>query len=434
MKLETLEAGALGEWWLPEYPSQRVSGTIIWTSLEGAHLQLLDSITTDPFVNHSSNSEQTIFGDIDGVPLTLHNATSVSVSLKSSKLTARISESFRASRLFIGHHVTPSDIGAIREYQLTSPTYSAWQNQSGITVQAPPVGTGFSQGFSITALQISDRNFVVNDNVELDLRHQVSLHRDIFGNARLAEVTKFCFLGKPNGHLDFFREQSSRLRDLLSLATGRQVETPETQLIFQQPQVESDFANLIQLLEAGSDLFDPKPLKSPESFAFRLGEGFESDDFSKWLNMGDRIRSHVRRLLATRHSQGMYLEDKLHNVAAVLQGMGRDLAENPREDMQPSLEKVFHFVDEDLRLGVPDVSKWKKALADRRNEISHHDANVSNLEFNTSLSLYYSSYWLAMFACFKFLDLTPTFSRKVATSGWAQHETAFAKAYLGRLI
>lgn len=434
MKIETLEAGALGEWWLPENPSQRVSGMISWTALEGAHLQLSESITSDPFANHSSNSEQTIFGEIEGVPLALHNATSVSVSLKSSKITARISESFRASRLFIGQHVSLDELGAIREYQLTSPTYSAWQNQSGITVQGPHAGPSFSQGISITALQLSERNFVVNDDVELDLRHQVSLHRDTFGKASLAEVTKFCFLGKPNGHLDFFREQSSRLRDLLTLATGRQVKPPETQLIFHQPQAQSDFATHIQLLEAGNDHLDPKTQKSPESFAFRLGEGFESDDFTKWLNMGNRIRSHVRRLLATRHSQGMYLEDKLQNVAAVLQGIGRDLSENPREDMQPSLEKVFYFVDEDLRQGVPAVSKWKKALSDRRNEISHHDANVSNLEFNTSLSLYYSSYWLAMFACFKLLDLTPLFSQKVATSGWAQHEASFAKAYLGRLI
>jgi hypothetical protein len=428
LEFESLQQGLIGVWWLPDAEDVEVPGQLTWTNPDGARLKLLESLSEDPLTAHASMLPLTIFGEIEGTPVTLHNATSTSVSIKSGIYRSRTSQAFHATRLFIGAHFGSDDLKRVTEFQVSSRSFSSWQNRSGITHEVAFNEPENQRRYSITGVGLEELEIPLPQNITLTLHHSLAMNMSKDGPNSMGESNPFTFTCATGLPLDIYRSYTSLLRDLLSIASGRLVSSPSAKIRILNSATSGSQARGIDMYEWGSD--GPDLTTEIDRWAFRLGEGFDLADLSQWLQMDQRTASHVKRLLATRHSQGMYLEDKLQNVAAVLQGMGRDLTRNDRVDMQPSFEAVFNFVDASFRTYIPCVSKWKKGLADRRNEISHHDAKATDLELNTSLALYLSSYWLALFGCFRFLQLPTQVSALIAATGQAQQEAAFTRANL----
>jgi ApeA N-terminal domain 1 len=429
--LEELQQGLIGVWWLPNAEDVQVPGQLTWKNPDGARLKLLESLSEDPLAAHASTLPLTIFGEIEGTPVTLHNATSTSVSIKTGTHSSGTSQTFHATRLFVGAHFTTEDLQEVSEFQVSSRSLSSWQNRSGMTHEMTFNEPENQRRYSISGVPLEDVEVSLRQGIMLKLHHSLSMNMSSDGSNSIGETNSFTFSCSTGLPLDIYRNYASLLRDLLSIAAGRLVPSPAITVRILKSATNGSRARGIDMYEWGSDGFDLS--KDIERWAFRLGDGLDIADLSKWLQMDQRTSSHIKRLLATRHSQGMYLEDKLQNVSAVLQGMGRDITGNDRKEMQPAFEAVFNFVDESLRTYIPSVFKWKKGLADRRNEISHHDAKATDLEFNTSLALYLSSYWLALFGCIRAMQLPASVSSLLAATGQAQHEATFAKSNLQTL-
>lgn len=101
--------------------------------------------------------------------------------------------------------------------------------------------------------------------------------------------------------------------------------------------------------------------------------------------------------------------------------------------MQPFLERVFNFLDKNLTNFIPDLNKWKKALAERRNQFTHHDVNTNDVEFDVLLALFFSGYWIAIYACLALLNISTQVSSALAESDFARHEAEFIRAGLSNL-
>lgn len=431
--LEELQQGLIGVWWLPNAEDVQVPGQLTWKNPDGARLKLLESLSEDPLAAHASTLPLTIFGEIEGTPVTLHNATSTSVSIKTGTHSSGTSQTFHATRLFVGALFTTEDLQEVSEFQVSSRSLSSWQNRSGMTHEMTFNEPENQRRYSISGVPLEDVEVSLPQGIMLKLHHSLSMNMSSDGSNSIGETNSFTFSCSTGLPLDIYRNYASLLRDLLSIAAGRMVSSPSTTIRILNSAGTSSYPRGIDMYEWGSDGPDISAENPMGRWAFRLGEGFEIADLSNWLHMDQRTSSHLRRLLATRNSQGMFLEDKLHNVAAVLQGMGRDITNNPNASMQASFEATHGYIDSRLKAFIPDTSKWKKALADRRNEISHHDAKATDLELNTSLALYFSAYWLGVFGCFEKLRLSAQVSDSLFSSALTLHEITFANVHLQNL-
>lgn len=433
LKREDLHSGVIGYWWTPGAEGRKVPGQLIWNDHDGARLNLLGSLSVDPFDSHKNAIPVTLFGEVSATPISLQNSMSVNVNLKSSQLGTRVNESFHSSRLIIGGHISLTDLGQVTRLEVASAHFSQWQNRSGLRHTVEPAKAGGHHKFAVSGEPLEAVVVHLKDSVRLELRHKISVNFGVTNSSNFGEINSYVFACETGVDFGVLREKAARLGDLVSLAGGHLCGPPATTLSLSSnsavsnPLIPLDIFEQVQFSETTSEA------NGAGRWSFRLNEGLEIEDLIRWLDMSERVRAHIKRLLATRYSGGMLLEDKIQNVAAVLQGMGRDISGNDEQKMAPALEAVFHAVDGPLREFIPDASTWKSSLVKSRNRLAHHDTASSDTETNVSMALYLSSFWLAIFGCLQMLEINSGVSSAILISNQTHHETTFSRAILESL-
>lgn len=121
-----------GKWWLHDKPQKQISGTLRFTPVEGAVLDLIGSFKDLQDMNKMLETEIILGVSSDGRNITLHNCFETESNFSSSGL---LISSFYANEVFVGvHFQRPKDI----KFKSLSIHYSyldEWVNISGFNIQ-----------------------------------------------------------------------------------------------------------------------------------------------------------------------------------------------------------------------------------------------------------------------------------------------------------
>lgn len=432
-----LENGKMGIWWLEENSKQQIAGSLLWNPRDGAVLNLLGSFGQNPFEcfdNLQLEPEQTqniyeqkllnVMGEVDGTLVTLRAAMTTSSSLKLLAGYVGSTSTLKAQIIFLGRHITDYELAHVSRYEVSSPEYSAWINRTG--VQFTTEGEDAIRGRKIIISGEALDNVYLGDvsNLSLSISHQIVVNQSLGSPIGLTERNSFIFSSPISVPFDTYREQAYRLHDLISVAAGRYLQEPSIRIRVEEessPEVNREDVEVLVTVN------ENRQHQGPDRWIFRLGDGLTEKDLVKWLDMSERHRCHIRRLLITKHSSGMFMEDKINNVAAVLQGFGRDLSKDSNQDMLPALLSVFDSVDESLRAFMPNVEIWSKTLRNSRNDLAHHDSRAESTSMHLYLALYVSSFWLGLIAALLSLGVAAETIQRLLSDNRNKYELEFAK-------
>lgn len=129
-----------GEWWIPQNPDQKVSGTLSFTPQNGLALDLIGTLSKSPY----DSSEVEYLPLINGViykgskAVTLwecHGSFSSSSNSQSGFYTS--SSNYDVGKCFIGHHFTSENSIQIRRISATYENLEEWVNTQPFATSSP---------------------------------------------------------------------------------------------------------------------------------------------------------------------------------------------------------------------------------------------------------------------------------------------------------
>jgi hypothetical protein len=406
-KVEPLDF--LAHWWLPEQPSRRVPGRFTWDPDEGGHLQLMGELREPEILdNHLPNGKVQKYRahpqDLDRRYSVIHGSRRTasggeeaytllhSLSLNTGGIHGpeEIPEGIAAGAVLHGAWYTdPAEIEADRAiFRLRH--LSTWVATGGLETKFPRL-EGDAEGPYAVIKGHRRAPFATNhDGAKLELRQVLEHTGDHYHTSGLQQSWRLVISIDPMGELERFTDIATDIRALVTIAAGKAADIEGA--VLQHPALHK-----YRLDGTPSALRDDITYLS--RWAHRSGESgsverhelyFNLEQFGgpggvqRWLETARTYRTELRRVMATRYTDSMYLEDRIMNICASLERFDKE--------RRPDAPQVLHgarlgepwFIDRVLEcitfageefshLIVERAEVWAVKLRDARNQLAHHD-------------------------------------------------------------
>jgi hypothetical protein len=408
---------SVGEWWLPETPEKRLHGTLAVSERGRAELRLAGTIRsmldlgttvkTETGESITRFSEQSmarsgvyprILGEADGKAFTLEDC--FQIQRRDNLLSASgSSERILANQVYRGALFGKDETLEFCRADATMQWLPYWVNESGLdetlefevdqdeivtgqvsaeirikrleaqTCDAPSGGkVTLTQGYGLSGDRVVERR--ITQDFHLTVEQESLASKDILLDT-IGDFQSLVTAG--TGRPAAFKTVSFRHPDI-GQGEGRNPLLPIDYLVQWQDQPVEDARTLYEY-----DMF----------FTLRQLGGFAGVE--NWLRVAAEHRSALNRAMAARFSDGMYVSDRLMNVAAALEAFDRDVHKDETFYRERLLRCVRLAGYEFVRL-VGDVEKWATAMKKARNDIAHHNRALgagSTLQMLLGRSAYY---------------------------------------------
>ncbi|MGI8702494.1 MAG: hypothetical protein ACR2JU_15070 [Nocardioidaceae bacterium] len=178
-----------------------------------------------------------------------------------------------------------------------------------------------------------------------------------------------------------FLDTASHFQDLLSIAVGKTADFER--IVIQHPGLPQlslastpmgDLRADVEYHARWSARSDPCPPVELHKMYFTLADLGGIEGVERWLGVAEKYRTELGRVMATRYSPAMFLEDRIMNVCAALNSFDR---------VRGGTGKWFKFVKHikdcvdlagqpfrDLIVNSPD--SWAADVKDTRDDLAHH--------------------------------------------------------------
>lgn len=389
----------LGYWWLPQYDTHKVAGRLTWDAEEGGDLDLLgelipvelkDNVLPDGRVQkyrehrtRLQNQFPIIHGKVGNQAFTLLNSFSLNgVGLSGLEEGP---EHVATNGVLVGAWYSEqegieADRAIFHMRHLTS-----WVNTDSITTRYPHLD-GDPEGpfIVITARQAEALTTNYEDAEiriwnELDPTGDRATHSGVNHEWRLTVRTD-----KPS-QLVKLTNIAIDVRALVTIGTGKTADIEKT--VLQHPA-------LVRRTMAGTEIpgfrddityysrwsHRSADLTSVEKHAtyFNLEDLGGPDVIGRWLATAAKYSTELRRVMATRYTDDMYLEDHIANICAALESFDvtrRKVLKNKAEFKERIRASVEYAGEEYLDLIVEPLEDWLTAVARARNHLAHHGSD-----------------------------------------------------------
>jgi hypothetical protein len=195
------------------------------------------------------------------------------------------------------------------------------------------------------------------------------------------------------GDLERFTDIATDIRALVTIAAGKTADIEKA--VLQHPELHKhrldgtpvpafrdDITYLTRWAHRGKE--DATAVRTHELY-FTLEQFGGPDGIQRWLQTAQTYRTELRRVMATRYTDTMYLEDRIMNTCAALERFDK----GRRGERAPKVRRGNKLVDpgfveriqecieyagpEFKRLIVEDPQAWAERVRDARNQLAHHD-------------------------------------------------------------
>lgn len=408
-----------GLWWLPDDRDHKVPGWFTWSPDCGGDLRLLgqfrpdtweDNVLPDGTVQKVKRARARtrrdltyalVHGQVGNKNYTLLDGISITRRghLPSDMPTERvhIDRVLEATAWFTDINDLRFDRAHIDLRHLT-----AWVGHTGLTVEHPePPGT--DDAFAVITAKCLPR---------LETPHQdgtVSLSQSLLGtgdhlHTAAIEQRWRLRLAYSNGRsLDFFADVASDIQDLVSIAAGKTadfenvtLEHPDVPLLSLAGTQIGDARAKVTHYARWSNRSEPTdPVRRHELY-FNFDDFDGVDGLQRWLEVAQTYHTELGRVMATRYSHSIYLEDRLMNVCAALESFDKVRRETGSADVYyvDRLKECIAYAGTPFaNLIVTETDSWATKVKDLRHDLAHHRdrfrMNVSDAEHVLSEQLFW---------------------------------------------
>lgn len=388
----------LGYWWLPEHDDHKVPGRFTWDPEGGGDLDLLgelipfelkDNLLADGRVQKYrerrtklQNQFPIIHGEAQRQAYTLLN----SFSLNGPGLSdlEESPEHVATNGVLVGAWYTDNaDLEADRAIfhmrHLTS-----WVNTDSITTRHPHLdGEPDGPYIAITARQ-APAYVAKFDHTEVRLFNELEPTGDRDTHSGINHAWRLLIAADHMSQLETLADIATDIRALVTIGTGMTADIEKA--VLQHPnllkhnlagQPISRFRDDITYFSRWSHRSaDTEPVRRHDMF-FNLAQLGGPKVIARWLVTTSKYPTELRRVMATRYTDAMYLEDRIANTCAALESFDivrRDVPKDKatfRERLRASAENVgTPFTD----LIVEPLGEWLTDVVQARNDLAHHGA------------------------------------------------------------
>jgi hypothetical protein len=392
MKPETLDLQ--GRWWLPEHEDHKVFGTFRWDPASGGVLEvqgelrpivIKDNVLADGSVqkyrDRTGRDEKqypVIWGQVEQQAYTLLD--SFRLSVHEFDLDDSI-ERVHVNRLLEGAWFDyPDELDGDRVV-IDLRHLTGWVNQSGLSTDHPRRDDGDDDRFSVVTARTLPTLKVQHGETSVRFFQSLSEQGDHIHELGIAQRWSLSLVADEPRPLSGFMDIASDVQDLVSIAVGETANFDKVSL--QHPALPKrsldgqplrNWREDITYHAQWSNRTEPcDPVKRHRMY-FTLDDLGGMDGVARWLDVAERYRTELSRVMATRYGASMFLEDRIMNVSAALDSF--DKVRRGTDERVNYVDRITECIDlaGDPFMGLinRDGREWAKTVKETRHDLAHH--------------------------------------------------------------
>lgn len=400
----------LAFWWLPEYPKRRVPGRLTWDPNDGGDLQLMGELREpDILDNHLPDgavqkyrarppkldrhypvihgSHTTNTGQEEAYTV-LHSLSLNNVGFHGLE---ECPEHIMVGAVLHGAWYTdPAEIEADRAiFDLSH--LASWVDTSGLEITYPRLRGDADGPYAVIKGHRLPAFSTAHDGAAVDIRQTLEPVGDHEHASGIEQSWRLVIKIEPMGELERFTDIATDIRALVTIGVGKTADI--TRAVLQHPKLHHHkldgtpapaFRDDITYLNRWAHRGNDGTMVRRHELYFTLDQFGGPESIHRWLRTATTYRTELRRVMATRYTDAMYLEDRIMNTCAALERFDKV--------RRPTAPKVQHderlvdpwFVDRIVEcaayagpvfdnLIVEDAQAWAERVSRVRNQLAHHD-------------------------------------------------------------
>ncbi len=407
-----------GHFYLPDHPGQHVPGFLTFSTAEGGTLTLIGELP------EPDTEQSRIIGQTPGNVYTLEDCFQTFGDHSQGKQVLRVQrlvvsatygkdEPITADQLSIQlanltHWVQSAGYGNAIQSDDRAQRHSRWAITSDpiqpLTVSIPQGNLRLEQGRGLTGDGITSRT----------LTQDAWFHVEFNDMLPLADVI----------------DLASDLQDLVSIGTDRPA-TFERFLLW-HPDFQHEMPDgqtmpepveyLAQWKAQPSERDDPP---NDYHMLFTFAELGGMDAVATWLNVAAKYRSMLGAAMSTSYERRMFVEDRLLDRMAALEGFHRVRTGMNDLSLQARLRDLTELAGPPFEQLVGDVAVWRRRARDERDNIAHHKGRPAHQSSGEMYFTAEAAYWLFVLCMLREMPARqPVFDHitRCQRFGWAEEK------------
>jgi len=422
----------LGYWWLPEHADHRVPGRLIWDARAGGRLHLLgelrpvvikDNVLGDGSVQQYrerrtklENEFPVIHGEANTRAYTLLNSFSLNgVGFGGTEVHP---ENIAVNGVLDGAwYDGRSGIEADRAiFDLRH--LDTWIDTNGLDTRWPMFEDDPDGPCAVVTANRRPPYVAGHDGMAVKLVHSLDQVGDQATSSGIEQTWSLVISREPLGDLEEFTGIAMDLRALITIAVGKNAEIQR--VLIQHPALHGSsvsgepapgLRDSIAYYARWAHSGDDGAALTKHDLYFTLAQFGGADAVGRWLTTTTQYPTELRRVMATRYTNVMYLEDRIMNTCAALESF--DVV---RRNVPMQKCRFAKRISECVALAGPafenlivePVGSWVKTVVAARNHLAHHG---SLFRANGSVGerlLAEQLYWLFVLCLLRLSDAAPT--------------------------
>lgn len=446
-----------GRWWLPDHPDHRVFGTLTWDADEGGTLLLqdelrpvvwLDNVLADGSVQkyRSDRGEKQrtyplIYGQIEHQAYTL---------LDSFRLSAREydederTEKVHVNRFLEGAWFDDPDELRVDQLVIDMRHLTGWVNHSGLEVEWPQPDGDDTDVFAVVTAKTLPPFETNGEEVILRLTQAIGGTGDHVHALGIEQRWTLRLHTSGPEPLEVPLEVAYEFQHLISIAVGHTAQFEK--VVLHHPDLPAQSLagtplgatrHDVSYYVRWSNRTAPRdPVKTHDMY-FTYDDLGGIEGIGRWLAVAADYRTELSRVMATRYSEAMVLEDRIMNVSAAHESFDQHRRATGRKRVKYAtrIKECIDLAGQPfLDLIAVDPNHWIRQVVDARNDLAHHRESFRATGGAGDHLLAEQLFWLFAMCMLRLADAPPEVFERIAQHRQTRWLTEKARSSPGTTI
>lgn len=383
-----------GRWWLPEHADHQVPGLLTWNPETGGELRLhgelrpvkwIDNVLADGTVQkyreHRMRVDSRypiIHGRSESQGYTLLDSFTLTIR---PQYAEESSERVRVNRVLEGALFDGEDDLAADRANFRMRHLSSWVGTTGLSSEHPRLRQDGEDRFALVTARTIPTFSASHDGGSVQLAQWLKGTGDGVHALGVEQGWALRFVFPVERRMQWFIDAAGDFQDLATIGVGHTadfesvvVQHPDLPLLSLAGTPIGDARADINYYARWSARSDPTDPVTKHDMYFTFDDIGGVDGVGRWMVLAEHYRTELGRVMATRYSSSMYLEDRIMNVCASLDSFDRVRRDTGTHvDYVKRLEACIDLAGQPfLDLISQNPHQWARDVKELRHDLAHH--------------------------------------------------------------